>query len=320
MFLPVTDRKFAPHRSPCANGEDATPIHLLLHVPRCAGHTIHRHLSTYTATGSYYRSRKRKGLSRFILPWYDLNGMPHPQQLKALGGHHIGTSIDRLFADRPIRRSILLRDPVSHAVSYYNFRMMRYLSQGLNTYSFDLAYRARPKNFITHFILSNFLEISWPRLLILSAIEKYALVNQFLSSFWFVGDYTRCGELIEALAPDLGVPALAISHNTQSEWEDRVRWTSLHVEDLSSRMLNQIRHDNELDQLLWEGCCNVDRDVVDTIQPREICETSRIKFIGSELLRPLYQAKRRFQRGWGRPRTNAARAPATNTVAGGAGS
>jgi hypothetical protein len=226
--------------------------------------------------------------------------MPHPQQIKALGGHHIGTSIDRLFADRPIRRSILLRDPVSHAVSYYNFRMMRYLSQGLKTYSFDLAYRARPKNFITHFILSNFLEISWPRLLILSAIEKYALVNQFLSSFWFVGDYTQCGELIEALAPDLGVPALAISHNTQCEWENRVQWKSLHVEDLSSRTLSRMRQDNELDQLLWENWHN-GHNIANAIQPHEICETSRMKFMGSELLRPIYEAARRFQRGWGTP-------------------
>jgi hypothetical protein len=313
VFIPVQDRRFALHRSPCANGEPATPIHLLLHVPRCAGQTIHRHLSTYTAAGSYYRSKKRKGVSRFILPRYDLNGMPHPHQIKALSGHQIGISIDRLFADRPIRRSILLRDPVSHAVSYYNFRMMRYLSQGLKTYSFDLAYRARPKNFITRFILSNFLEISWPRLLVLSAIEKYALVNQFLSNFWFVGHHTRCGELIEALAPDLGVPRLASFHNTQSEWEDRVHWTSLHVEDLSSRTLSQIRQDNELDQLLWEGWGNVDRDVMDTIQLHEICETSRIKFIANELLRPLYQAQRRLQR-LGYASGQAAPAPATFAI------
>jgi hypothetical protein len=235
--------------------------------------------------------------------------LPHPQQITALGGHHIGTSIDRLFAGRPIRRSILLRDPVSHAVSYYNFRMMRYLSQGLKTYSFDLAYRARPKNFITHYILHNFLEISWPRLLVLSAIEKRALVNQFLSCCWFVGNHTRCSELIAALAPDLGVPPLTISHNTQGEWEDRVQWEPLHVEDLTSRRLSQIREDNELDQLLWEDWCDVDRVVVEIIQPREISETSRIKFIASEFLRPIYQAQRRFQRGWN---ARAAARPADN--------
>ena len=89
-----------------------------------------------------------------------------------------------------------------------------------------------------------------------SAIEKYALIEPVSVGFWFVGDHTRCGELIEALAPGLGVPPLAISHNTQSEWEDRVQWKTLHVENLSSRRLSQIRQGNELDQLLWENWRN----------------------------------------------------------------
>jgi hypothetical protein len=82
-------------------------------------------------------------------------------------------------------------------------------------------------------------------------VEKYVAVNRFLSTFWFVGDYTRCNELIAALAPDLGVPATA--QNTCAEWQDRVRWKPLTVDNLPSRMIDRIRRENMLDQLLWEA-------------------------------------------------------------------
>jgi ribosome modulation factor len=113
--------------------------------------------------------------------------------MRAFPGH------SRLRA-RPLKRSILLRDPVSHAVSYYNFRMMRYLSEGLNPYSFKLAYAATQRNFVTHYILRNFLELPWSRLACLSDDEKYEIVNAFLATFWFVGDYRVCDELVAALA------------------------------------------------------------------------------------------------------------------------
>jgi hypothetical protein len=290
---------------PSEDSEGAAPIHLLFHVPRCSGRTIDLHISEYASKENYYRSRKRKGPRRFFLPRYDLTDMPDTQGLKAIGGHYIGKSIERLFAGRSIRRSILLRDPVSHILSYYNFRMMRYISQGLKTYRFELAYKARQRNFLTHFILGNFLEIPWPRLILLSETEKYALANTFLASCWFVGDYTRCGELIAALAPDLGVPNTATPRNTQRQWQACVQWNSLRVEDLSSRMVDQIRRDNALDELLWESWRETGRDV-SRVQPREIYQKSHTELRASEWLRPVYQVERRFRRGWNIPRGSAA--------------
>ncbi len=73
-----------------------------------------------------------------------------------VGGHWVGRSIERSFPDRDIFRSILLRDPVSQFLSHYNYRMMRYLSQGLRPYAVDIAYRARRPDFLTHFILNTF--------------------------------------------------------------------------------------------------------------------------------------------------------------------
>ena len=273
------------------------PIHFVFHVSKCAGCTIHSHLATYAHKGSYYRLHKRKGFSRLFLPRYLLSGSPAPQDLKAVGGHFLGRSIEHLFAGRPIKRSILLRDPLSQFVSHYNFRMMRYLSQGLGIYSPDIAYRARQPNFVTHFILRNFLEIPWPRLLSLSALEKYAAVNQFLSSFWFVGDYTRCNDLVAALAPELGVPATAKRQNTRAEWQRRVRWNPLLVDELPNRMIEQIRRENMLDQLLWETWSDVDQACIST-RAETIHEQPLTEFVARQALRLVFQVKRRVHRGW----------------------
>ena len=279
---------------------EGAPVHFVFHMSKCAGCTIHWHLATHLRKGSYYRPNKRKGFSRLFLPRYRLTGMPEPQHLKAVGGHFLGRSIEHLFAGRPIKRSILLRDPVSQFVSHYNFRMMRYLSQGLGTYSPEIAYRARQPNFVTHFILRNFLEIPWPRLLSLSAVEKYAAVNRFLSSFWFVGDYMRCNDLIAALAPELGVPATAKARNTCAEWQRRVHWTPLRVDDLPNRMIEQIRRENVLDQLLWERWSDVDQACIST-RVEAIHEQPLTEFVARQALRLVAQVKRRAHRGWRAP-------------------
>jgi hypothetical protein len=284
------------------------PVHIIFHIPRCAGQTAHRHLAAHAANGSYHRLRKRKGASRLFLPRYQIADMPDPQGLAAISGHWIGRSIERHFGGRQILRSLLLRDPVSQFVSHYNFRMMRYLSQGMRPYAVEIAYRARERNFITHFILRTFAEISVPRLLSLSATEKFAEANRFLSDFWFVGDYTRCDELIAALAPTLGVPTTAEPRNTCEAWQQCVRWTPLRTSDLSARMIDQIKQDNILDQLLWETWRDTERDCVAT-HSTDIGEMPLAEFVVTQSLRLFYQVRRRFHRGWKVPSGTNARSP-----------
>jgi len=231
---------------------EAGPVHIFFHLPRCAGQTIHRHLSSHAPDGTYFRVRKRKGASRIFVPKYSVSDMPDPSDLNAISGHWVGDSIVRKFPDRLIARSILLRDPVSQFISHYNFRMMRYLSVGLRPYPIEVAYRARRRNFLTHFILRTFAETPWWRLRSLSATEKYAAADQFLSSFFFVGDHTRCNELIATLASDLGVPINAEQTNTSGQWLQHVDWKPLDVNDLPGGMLDRIKQDNMLDQHLWE--------------------------------------------------------------------
>ncbi|MBQ0818244.1 MAG: hypothetical protein KBT60_09780 [Methyloceanibacter sp.] len=290
-----------PQRSAPAPGAATTrPLHIVFHVPRCAGQTIHRHLSRHAPKGSYLRVRKRKGPSRFLLPQYQNVETPDPRSVNAVSGHWIGRSIEQYFDDRPIARSILLRDPVSQFVSHYNFRMIRYISQGLQPYSPDIAYHSRQRNYVTHCILRTFAEMSWPRLVSLSTAERYAEADRFLSECSFVGDHTRCDELIAQLAPDVGVPAKAETRNTSGQWLQCVEWTPLKMSDLSRSMIDSIKQDNMLDQLLWENWKDADND---RAQPslRNFAEDPLAKRAATQSSRLFNQVRRRFHRGWNAP-------------------
>ncbi len=216
-----------------------------------------------------------------------------------VSGHFLGLSIEGLFAGRELKRSLLLRDPVSHIVSYYNFRMMRYLSEGLHPYSFALAYGATQRNFITHYILRNFLELPWWRLARFSDDEKYDIVNAFLAMFWFVGDYRLCDDLIAALAATLEISGRAAATNTCPEWRSRVRWKILKADGLSSDAVAQIRRENLLDQKLWETWHEAGRDTA-AVRPATLGGRSATGFVTSEATRFVNQIARRIQRRWGR--------------------
>lgn len=300
-------------RSPCpvqaVAQADSPPVYFAYHVPKCAGRTIDRHLATNLPDDAYFRIRKRKGASRFLLPRYELCGMPHPSRLRAVGGHFLGMSLESLFTGRPVKRFILLRDPASHIVSYYNFRMSRYLSQGLRPYSFEVAYGATRRNFVTHFILSNFLELPWWRAALMSDQDKYDVVNALLANFWFVGDYALCDNLVAALGKALDISGKAVVRNKHVARTGSANWRSLALNDLPAGPIAQIRRENILDQRLWETWRDAGHDVR-PMRPRALMERTSPDFISTEATRFVYQLMRRAQRRWGYVEASRMPAPA----------
>jgi hypothetical protein len=275
---------------------DAQPVHFVYHVPKCAGRTIDRHLERLLGNPAYHRTRKRRGLGRFVTR-YDSLDLPNPRRAKVVSGHFLGISIDPLFGSRQIKRSILLRDPVSHFVSYYNYRMTRYISEGLQPYAAELAYGAMQRNFITHYILRNFLELSWIEIASLSDHDKYELVNAFLSTFWFVGDYQLCDNLIAALGDRLGISTQATPCNTVAELVESVGWIPLTVDRLPPGVVDEIRAENRLDQKLWETWREA-RHETSAVVARPL-EGRSSSFLANETSRFLNQIQRRVQRRWG---------------------
>lgn len=272
------------------------PVHFVYHIPKCAGRTIDRHLARSLPQSVYLRLRRRHGLGRFITR-YDSANFCNADAIRVVGSHYLGVSFDSVFEHRLIKRSLLLRDPASHFVSYYNYRMTRYLSKGLQPYSVEVAYGAMQRNFITHYILRNFLELTWTQIASLSDADKYDLVNAFLSVFWFVGDYRLCDEFIGALGEKLRISANARSHNTLTELSRGAGWTPLTLDLLPRHTVDKIVSENMIDQKLWETWRDA-RHETSAIRPVAL-ERNASSFITGEAVRLVNQILRRVQRRWG---------------------
>ena len=146
----------------------APPLHLVLHVPKCAGKTLERHFEAHMAPGTFIKPKRRPIPARWLLPRHAPDAVPDPQRVRVISSQQIGKSLEARFAGRQILRSTLIRDPLGHALSYYNFRMMRYVAMGWGTYDFDTHVRSEPRNRITRFLLATYLEIPGPRLVAMS--------------------------------------------------------------------------------------------------------------------------------------------------------
>jgi len=277
-------------------GVQTAPVHFVYHVPKCAGRTIDRHLARSLPKSDYHRLRRRRGLGRFVKR-YDGADISDPGSIRVVSGHYLGTSVDPFFERRLIKRSLLLRDPASHFVSYYNYRMTRYISEGLQPYSADVAYGAMQRNFIAHYILKNFLELTWTQIASLSDQEKYDLVNAYLASFWFVGDYRLCDEFVGTLGEELGISADARPHNTLMELARGAGWTPLTLDLLPRKTVDKIVSENMIDQKLWETWHDARRET-GSVRPAALGSNTS-SFVSGEAVRFVNQIVRRVQRRWG---------------------
>jgi len=283
-------------RSNVPHGVDTPPLHFVYHVPKCAGRTIDRHLASALPASAYHRLRKRRGMGR-LMRRYDRTHLPDPGTTLVVSGHHLGISLDPLFENRLIKRSLLLRDPASHFVSYYNYRMTRYINEGLQPYGVEVAYGAMRRNFITHYILENFLELRWVQIASLSDQDKYELANAFLSMFWFVGDYTLCDDLLSVLGDRLGIPANAQPHNMLADLARSAGWTPLTLDLVPKDIVAEIQADNWIDQRLWETWRDARHETA-SIRPIAL-ESRASSFVSGEAIRFVNQIVRRVQRRWG---------------------
>src|SRR6476469_10029563 len=134
-------------------------VYFLLHIPQPAGQPIQHHLAENAAPGTVWLPRRTA--DRLTRGTNENGGIGDPQRVRVVAGHYIGRSLERHFYGREIRRVVLLREPVSHQLSLYNYRMMNHLDKGLGTYSFNLHVRAQPRDWVAHRLLADWLQIPW---------------------------------------------------------------------------------------------------------------------------------------------------------------
>jgi tetratricopeptide (TPR) repeat protein len=246
----IACERSASEAPPSAQG--ASPVYFLLHLPRTGGNTIAAHLKAHLGDGLCLGSRP-SALEMLSGRRCRLDDVRDFGRVRAVTGHYIGRSLERRFAGREIRRTLLLRDPVGFHVSYYNHRMMFSLSRGGPTCDFDRHLRAQPRDLVALLLLWYWLELPLPVLLATGNARKYEMLNRSLAGFWFVGSYRHGDRLLAALGADLGIPPAAAPKNTTGQWQKRVDWRPLRAGDLSASARESILARNPIHDALWRG-------------------------------------------------------------------
>jgi hypothetical protein len=268
-------------------------VYFLLHIPRTAGQTIQHHFAQHAAPGTVWLPRRIA--DRLTLGTHENGGLGDPRRVRIVAGHSIGRSLERHFCDREIRRVVLLREPVSHQLSLYNYRMMNHLNKGLGTYSFDLHVRAQPRDWVAHRLLADWLEIPWWRLIAMSDGEKYRILNRTLAKFWFVGCHTDFNRLIAEIASDLEMTPAARARNTGDQWRRKIYWESLTNEALGPVRREALLQRNPIDSALWESWGAAGFDTA-AVRPLPLTGAGGYRFVGCEAVRRVFLTARWFQR------------------------
>lgn len=268
-------------------------LYSVLHVPKCAGTALQYHFLSNLDPTQLCRLNKRRDLAEFMAQPPTVSAAQH---MVVVTGHRLTRDVEQTVAGpRPVRRVALLRDPLSLFVSHYNFRMMRYLDAGQGIYPIELAMKARVSNFITHFILRNYLRISGIRWLLMPDSEKYRTINALFGQFWYVADYRRCGELTQLLGNELGIPGELAAKNTAKQWSHKTGFTPVRIEDLSEEFVTEFRRRNAVDDLIYRSWSGAGLHTAST-QPPDWPAGPASRNWRSEFGRPYFQLRRRMLR------------------------
>jgi hypothetical protein len=269
------------------------PLLIHIHVPKCAGTTIEKHLQDQLGKSAMWIAPKRT--RQFPLGLFTYKYCPtlpqQPEEIKAVSGHYIGRSVENLFPQRRIIRSIILREPESMMLSYYNYRMMRYMLGGQNPYSFSLFMRATRMNPVAHYLLERWLEMPWVRLMQLSDQRKVALLEEALASIDFVADISETDALAAKISAEIGVSHCVSQRNTAEEKQTKTGWKIVSLGDLSASERAVLKSRTALDRYVWSRWAQKKNVSFDG--------GGQSRFALSEFLRPKYQLERRVARRFG---------------------
>lgn len=271
----------------------ARKLHLALHVPKCAGRMIENHLREHLGVDRFWLpGRRSKRLPPEVLGRkYDATLPANLDKIDAISGHTFGRSIEKLFPDRQLVRSVILRNPEKQILSWYNYRMMRYMSEGLHPFSFNLFLRTFPADPVAYYLLERWLEMSWVGIASLTADQKVAMLDETLSQFDRIVDIADADELCAWHCEDLGIPQVAQRTNTSEEWARKTGWKVIGLSDLNESDLKLLKGRFTIDRYLWRRWA-LKQDV-------KFVRTASSRLMAGQTLRPFYKLRLRTARQFG---------------------
>lgn len=263
---------------------NALLIHI--HVPKCAGTTVEKHFRRELGDVGFWRPPKRTRKLPLELLGYKYDPtLPGPSELvRAISGHFAGRSMARLFPGRRIVRSIVLREPESLMLSWYNFRIMRYLIKGHKPYSFSLFMRAMRMNPVAHFLLTRWAELPLAPMALMPNEKKASILDGIFASLDHVVDISETDTLIASLSRQIGIRDRAPRHNTAEEKQRLTGWKVIGLDDLSEQERLLLKTRTSLDRYLWRRWALKENVAFD--------RSGSTGFLVSELVRPSYQIQR----------------------------
>lgn len=221
-------------------------VHFLLHVPKCAGTTVEAHFQAHLGDAFMFAPRWESPLRNVLgnrYPGLEAGRLAH---VRAVSGHSLSESMRALFPGAELRRSVLLRDPASYLLSFYNYRWTRFeQGWGGRPPEFGTWYRAQRRNPISRFLLNRYFGQGVPALYRLSSGARLAWLETRLARFHFVGSYRRANEMVAGVSRELGLPEAVDSRNVTPS-------RRLTGADLPPALMRRIEAENALDQALWE--------------------------------------------------------------------
>ncbi len=266
---------------------DTKDLYLLIHLPKCAGTTVETYVRSTFPDAFAWPLRRRAPGRYFSRPYYRMTENPALQTQPAVFviGHFFGESIAAKFPGRQIKRSVLLRDPVGFLLSFYNFRVQRYMEKGMKSFPFEMWYNSQASNPMSDFLLNRYLELPFSRLRLMPPDERLDILTETLRSFWHVSSYRECGSLIAKIAAERNAPA-------DFEIANVTRTRTLAFDDLAPSMRERIVADNRVDAALFERFCD------GNTQPVSLPD-DRLASLRREVQRPIYTLRYRVARSYG---------------------
>lgn len=278
-------------------------VYFILHIPKCAGRTVQNFLKTRfgdgepapvkTGRSARYIGRRilfpgrRKAPFRFFGKRYESLTDVSLSAVDFVFGFYVTRSMMAHFPDRNVKQAVLIRDPVGHFFSHYNFRMGKYTAQGLRPFGFDLWYKSRRPNPISKYLFA-YLEVPFIRHVFMSDQKKLDVILDGLADFWHVGPHNECGDLIARIAKEQGVSADFEARNVT---QDRF----MEFADFNTRYGRKIKEENGLDQAIFEFFASdvpIEQRARPKVRGREWRNIIRGGFVPWYILR--YRLRRRY--------------------------
>jgi hypothetical protein len=222
-------------------------VYFFVHVPKCAGTTVEFHFRTALGDGYLHAPRWKNILRNVIGNCYSFSADdPRLAGVRVASGHSLTHNLARHFPGREIEECVLIREPLSYFVSFYNYRVQRFLDRtGPKPTSFERWYQAQRRNPMVRFLLNRYYDFGIAKLYGLSSHGRLCYLEERLSDFLFVGGHHRANEMIDGVSRMVGVP-------TQVESKNVSKRPVVKPENLPASLVSRIKRENALDTLLFE--------------------------------------------------------------------